>query len=187
MPERQAPIELQGIDLEELRARMDARQLPPVDCWDPPHCGHSSIRIRRDGAWLHEGEPIRRPELIRLFSTILRREPDGAHMLVTPVEKLSVDVDSTAFRAVGLTYEGQGRSRRIAFQLDSGDALMLGPDHPLKVTETAGGPSPRLAVRFGMEAELSRSVYYELAELALAEGSNGVWSEGVFFPLEVKA
>lgn len=187
MPERQAPIELQGLDLQELQAHIDGRRLPPVDQWNPPHCGHSAIRITRGGSWLHEGVPIHRPELIRLFSTILRREADGAHVLVTPVEKLSVDVDSTAFRAVELTHEGQGRSRRIAFKLDSGDAVILGPDHPLKVTETAGGPSPRLAVRFGLEAELTRAVFYELAELALAEGSNGVWSEGVFFPLEETA
>lgn len=184
MPERQAPIELQGITLQELQALIDSRGLPPVERWDPPLCGHSGIRVARDGTWFHEGTPIRRPELVRLFSSILRREADGIHMLVTPVEKLAVDVDSTAFRAVEVKHEGQGRSRRTAFKLNSGDGLILGPDHPLTVTETSRGPSPRVTVRFGLEAELARSVYYELAELALAENSNGVWSEGVFFPLE---
>jgi uncharacterized protein len=187
MPERQAPIDLQGISLEELQALIDAKSRPPVHLWDPPFCGHSAIRIARDGSWFHEGMPIRRPELVRLFSSILRREADGTHMLVTPVEKLAVDVDSTTFRAVEVKHEGQGRSRRVAFKLDSGDGVILGPDHPLSVTETAQGPSPRVAVRFGLEAELARPVYYELAELALAENSNGVWSEGVFFPLEGSA
>lgn len=187
MPERQAPIELQGITLQELQALIDSRRLPPVDRWDPPFCGHSGMRIAADGTWFHEGTPIRRAELVRLFSSILRRETDGTHMLVTPVEKLAVDVDSSAFRAVEMKHEGQGRSRRIAFKLDSGDGLILGPNHPLVVTEGSRGPSPRIAVRLGLEAELTRSVYYELAELALVQDSNGVWSEGVFFPLEALA
>jgi hypothetical protein len=124
--------------------------------------------------------------MVRLFSTVLRREPDGRHVLVTPAEKLDIEVESTAFRAVEMSSEGEGRERRIAFRLDSGDAIILGPDHPLSIIETEGGLSPRLAVRHGLEAELTRPVYYEVAELALAGGDNppGVWSSGVFFPLE---
>lgn len=184
MPERHAPIELAGIGLDELQALLDARTLPPVDRWDPPFCGHSGIRIARDGSWTHEGQPIRRAELIRLFSSILRREADGSHMLVTPVEKLQVDVDVTAFRATELKMEGQKRQRRIALMLDSGEAVILGPNHHLRVEETTQGPSPRLTVRHGLEAELTRAVFYELADVALAESSNGVWSEGLFFPLD---
>ena len=124
--------------------------------------------------------------MVRLFSTVLRREPDGSHVLVTPAEKLEIDVESTAFRAVEMRSEGEGRSRRIAFSLDSGDAVILGPRHPLQVTETGHGPSPRILVRHGLEAELTRALYYELADIALSEGHEppGVWSEDTFFRLD---
>jgi hypothetical protein len=185
MPETRPPIALNGIGLAELQRLIDQRRLPPVERWDPPDCGHSGMRIARDGTWYHDGAPIRRPAMVRLFSTVLRREPDGRHVLVTPAEKLAIDVESTAFRAIGMEVEGNGRNRRIGFALDSGDALILGPDHPLRIVETGHGPSPRLAVRHGLEAELTRAVYYELAELALADGgaTAGVWSEGTFFAL----
>jgi hypothetical protein len=124
--------------------------------------------------------------MTRLFSTVLRREPDGRHVLVTPVEKLDIDVEGAAFRAVEMQSEGEGRERRIAFRLDSGDAVILDADHPLRIEETEQGPSPRLLVRHGLEAELTRAVYYEIAELALAEGADppGIWSDGTFFPLD---
>lgn len=184
MPESRPPIELQGISLVELRKLIDERRLPPVEQWNPDRCGHSGMRIARDGSWYHNDEPIRRPAMVRLFSTVLRRESDGRHVLVTPVEKLEIDVETTAFRAIEMQSEGEGRDRRIAFALDSGDAVVLGPDHPLRIVETPNGPSPRLLVRHGLEAELSRSAYYELADLALAAGDTpGVWSSGTFFPL----
>ena len=185
MPETHPPIELQGVSLAELQKLADERRLPPVDNWDPPNCGHSGMRIARDGTWYHDGMPIRRTAMARLFSTVLRREPDGTHVLVTPVEKLAIDVDATAFRAIELQSEGEGRERRVAFRLDSGDVLILGPGHPLKVVKDENGPSPRLLVRHGLEAELARPVYYELAEIALSEGHEppGIWSSGAFFPL----
>ena len=188
MPESRPPIRLQGVSLEDLQQLIDERRLPPVDRWNPERCGNSAIRIARDGTWYHEGTPIRRPQMVRLFSTVLRREPDGRHVLVTPVEKLDVEVEATAFRAIEMRSEGEGRSRRIGFSLDSGDAVILGPHHRLQLVEGEHGPSPRLHVRHGLEAELSRSVYYELAEIALAEGHEppGVWSQGEFFPLDVK-
>ena len=127
------------------------------------------MRIARDGTWYHDGAPIRRPAMVRLFSTVLRREPDGRHVLVTPVEKLDIEVEATAFRAIEMHSEGDGRDRRIAFALDSGDAVILGPEHPLRIVETATmAPRRALLVRHGLEAELTRAVYYELAELALA-------------------
>ena len=186
VPETRPPIELHGLSLAELQKLIDQRRLPPVDKWNPDRCGHSEMRIARDGTWYHQDSPIRRPAMVRLFSTILRREPDGSHVLVTPVERLEIAVDSTAFRAIEMQSEGEGRSRRIAFRLDSGDAVILGPDHPLKIVEDEHGPSPRLLVRHGLEAELTRPVYYELAELALAEGGDppGIWSDGAFFRLE---
>ena len=186
MPESRPPIELNGISFAELQRFLDERRLPPVDQWNPQACGHSGMRIARDGTWYHEGAPIQRPAMVRLFSTVLRREPDGRHVLVTPVEKLDIDVERTAFRAVGLRTEGKAYSRRIAFELDSGDAVILDSDHPLRIVETGSGPSPRLLVRHGLEAELTRAVYYELAEIAIAEDAKppGVWSSGTFFPLD---
>jgi len=189
VPETQPPIDLRGLSLTDLQRAIDERRLPPVDRWNPDHCGDSEMRIARDGTWYHQGQPIGRPAMVRLFSTVLRREPDGRHMLVTPVEKLEIAVESTAFRAIEMESEGEGEQRRIALKLDSGAALFLGPEHPLRLIETVNGPSPRVAVRFGLEAELARPVYYELAELALAEANDplGIWSEGCFFPLDPAA
>lgn len=185
MPESRPPIDLHGISLAELERLIAQRRLPPVDQWNPERCGNSRMRIARDGTWYHEGTPIRRAEMVRLFSTVLRREQDGGHVLVTPVEKLHIEVEGTAFRAVEMRNEGDGRDRVIVFRLDSGDAVMLDAEHPLRIVQTEQGPSPRLLVRHGLEAELSRAVYYELAELALSEGANppGIWSGGAFFAL----
>ncbi len=185
MPETRPPIDLAGQSLDQLAARIADRSLPPVERWNPSHCGTSEMRIARDGTWYHQGQPIGREAMVRLFATVLRREPDGGHVLVTPAEKLTIEVEATAFRALTMTMEGQGEARRIGFALDSGDAVIAGPDHPLKMVDTPTGPSPRLAVRHGLEAELARPLYYELAEIALAEGHEppGIWSDGAFFSL----
>ena len=185
MPESRPPIQLAGRSLADLAAAIDGKRLPPVDQWNPEHCGDSQMRIAADGTWFHMGSPIGRPAMIRLFSTVLRREPDGSHVLVTPVEKLAIEVEATAFRAIAMTSEGTGEQRQIAFALDSGDAVICGPDHPLTVTAGEHGPNPRLAVRHGLEALIVRPVYYELAAIALAEDRDppGVWSGGAFFPL----
>jgi hypothetical protein len=187
MPDSRFPIDFHRISLAELEKLLTERRLPPVDRWHPERCGHSGMRIARDGTWYHDGTVIRRPAMVRLFSTVLRREADGRHVLVTPVERLDIEVDATAFRAVEMQSEGEGPGRQIAFRLDSGDAVILDAQHPLRIVQTDEGPSPRLAVRHGLEAELSRAVYYELAELALTEGSDpaGIWSSGAFFPLEM--
>src|SRR5689334_25064829 len=98
MPERRPPIDLYGLSLDDLQKMIDDRRLPPVDAWQPERCGHSGMRIARDGTWYHDGAPIRRPAMTRLFSTVLRKEPDGRHVLVTPVEKPDIEVEGTAFR-----------------------------------------------------------------------------------------
>jgi uncharacterized protein len=186
MPETRPPLEAQGQSLAALIAAIEQRGgPPPVDRWNPAHCGHSNMRIARDGSWYHEGCPIERPAMVRLFSSVLRREPDGSHVLVTPVEKLIIDVETTAFRATQMTMADEREERRIGLTLDSGDALIVGPAHRLSVAQTPDGPSPRVTVRFGLEAELARPLYYELAEIALAEGHQppGVWSDGAFFAL----
>ena len=186
MPERHPPIELQGISLAELQKLARGAQAAagrPVESGSMRPFGNAH-RPRRNLVPRGLSDP--RPAMVRLFSTVLRREPDGRHVLVTPVEKLDIDVESTAFRAVEMNSEGEGRRRRIAFRLDSGDAVILGQDHPLRIASEEHGPSPRILVRHGLEAELVRPVYYELAEIALAEGHDpaGIWSNGAFFPLE---
>ena len=185
MPETNPPIDLAGQSLDQLASRIADRAHPPVDRWNPAHCGDSEMRIARDGTWYHQGQPIGREAMVRLFATVLRREPDGSHVLVTPAEKLRIEVEATAFRAVTMTMEGSGEARGIAFALDSGDAVIAGPDHPLTMVDTPEGPSPRLAVRHGLDAELARPLYYELADIALAEGHDppGIWSGGAFFSL----
>ena len=182
MPESRPPLHVAGQSLAALAEAIGDRRLPPVERWDPPLCGHSGMRIAADGTWFHEGAPINRPAMVRLFSTVLRREPDGSHVLVTPHEKLAIDVDLTPFRAIAMTQEGSGEERRIAFELDSGDAVILGSDHPLRMVDE----TPRLLVRHGLEALIARPLYYELAEIALAEGHDppGIWSSGCFFPLQ---
>jgi hypothetical protein len=181
MPETRPPIEVAGQSLAALAAAISERKTPPVERWNPPLCGHSGMRIAADGTWFHDDTPIARPAMVRLFATVLRREPDGSHVLVTPAEKLTIDVDSTAFRAIAMTQEGEGQSRRIAFELDSGDAVILGSDNPLRLVEH----TPRILVRHGLEAMIARPLYYDLAEIALAEGGDppGIWSDGCFFPL----
>lgn len=186
MPELQPPIDLHGLSFADLHKAIDERRLPPVEQWNPDQCGDSEMRIAHDGTWFHQGKPLARPAMVRLFATALRREPDGSHALVTPVEKLSIEVENTAFRALGMRSSGEGEKREIIFSLDSGDAIRLDLDHPLTVIATDRGPSPRVLVRHGLEAELSRAVYYELAEIAIAEGHDppGVWSRGAFFALD---
>ena len=159
--------------------------LPPVERWNPAYCGDSGITIARDGSWSHQGEPIRRPEMIRLFSTILRKDDEG-FMLVTPAEKLSITVEDAPFLAVLMTGAGEGESQCLAFTTNVGDVVTAGPDHALRFSPDprSGAPIPYLHVRRGLEAKLSRAVYYSLVERAVVEdGAFGVWSGGAFFVL----
>lgn len=185
MPETNPPLTLEGRSLAALAEAISGRTLPPVEQWHPDRCGDSEMVIHRDGRWTYRGEPIDREAMVRLFSTVLRREPDGGFVLVTPAERLVIKVESTPFRAVAMTSEGSGTDRRIALEIDRADALIVSASHPLVIVGTPGGPSPRVVVRGGLEAELSRPLYYELAEIALAEANDppGIWSDGAFFSL----
>jgi hypothetical protein len=169
----------------ELLALSRAGKRLPVEQWHPSHCGHSDMRIATDGTWFHAGTPIGRRELVKLFSSILRREPDGSHVLVTPVEKLDIDVEDAPFIAVDADSEGEGRDRQILFRLNTDDVVACGPDHALEVRVDADGtPRPYLHVRGGLLALVNRATFYRLADLALAEGAAppGLWSGGAFFP-----
>lgn len=188
MPERHPPRDLAGLSLSDIAALGAENRLPPVEKWDPEHCGDSRMRIANDGTWYHEGSPIGRPAMVRLFSTILRRESDGSYVLVTPVEKLSIAVDDAPFVAVEMKSEGEGQARRLAFRLNTGDLVLADADHPLRIVARTDGPHPYLTVRKGLDALIARPVYYELVDLALEEESDppGIWSEGRFFALDAR-
>jgi hypothetical protein len=183
------PPDFASLSLADIARLAEENRLPPVESWNPAHCGASDMRIARDGTWFHQGSPIGRPAMVRLFSTILRREPDGSFVLVTPVEKLSIDVEDAPFTAIEMKAEGRGESMKLAFRLNTGDLVSAGPGHALRFEEREDGPRPYLAVRPGLEALVARPVYYELAEIALANGSQppGVWSNGAFFAMEPQA
>jgi len=180
--------DLATLSLADVARLVAERRLPPVDQWNPDHCGDSEMRIASDGTWFHQGSPIGRKEMVRLFSTILRREPDGSYVLVTPVEKLSIEVEDAPFLAVEVQNEGEGKDRRLAFRLNTGDLVIADPSHALGMRGTAEEPRPYLHVRGGLEALIGRTVFYELAAFAIAEQQPGeplgLWSSGSFFPLE---
>jgi hypothetical protein len=186
MPMPAPPADLAGLSLAEIARLAEEKKLPPVESWNPSHCGDSAMRIARDGTWYHEGSPIGRQAMVRLFSTILRREPDGGFVLVTPGERLDILVDDAPFVAVELKSEGSGEARTLAFRLNTGDLVVAGPGHPLRFEAGEDGLHPYVEVRRGLDALVARPVYYELAELALAEGAQppGLWSGGAFFPME---
>lgn len=186
MPSPEPPADLSRLSLADIARLAAEKKLPPVASWNPAHCGHSAMRIAADGTWFHEGAPIARAAMVRLFASILRREPDGRHVLVTPAEKLDIEVEDAAFVAVELKSEGEGPARRMAFRLNTGDVVVAGPDNALAVADRGHGPHPYLHVRGGLEALIARPVFYELAEAALAEAADplGLWSDGAFFALD---
>jgi hypothetical protein len=184
-----APDVLRGI-AEAQAEGAGGRKLPPVEKWNPAHCGQIDMRIARDGTWFYLGTPIGRPALVRLFSTILRREDDGSYVLVTPVEKVQLKVDDVPFIAVRVDAEGEGHDQRLRFLTNVGDEVIAGPEHHLRVTSRGvDEPQPYVHVRGRLEARLSRSVFYELVEMAEERISSdgrrelGVWSNGQYFSL----
>jgi hypothetical protein len=168
------------------REAASGRALPPVEKWNPAHCGDIDIRIARDGTWFHLGTPIGRKELVRLFSTILRRDGDD-YVLVTPVEKMRIVVEDAPFMAVLLDVAGTGREQTLTFTTNVGDQTIAGPANPIRVeTDPVSlAPSPYVHVRRGLEARIARTVFYQLADLSIPGegGMLGVWSGGSFFPI----
>lgn len=183
------PPELASLSLSEIAELVQAQKLPPVEKWEPEETGDSEMQINADGSWLHQGSPINRPAMVRAFSTLLRREPDGSFVLVTPYQKLGIIVDDAPFVAVQMENEGQGKDRKLAFRLNTDHLVIADAVHPLRFPAGSDAPQPYLTVRGGLEAVLARPVYYELAEYALEDNLNpfGLWSNGAFFPIELPA
>lgn len=176
---------LGGIGSDKIRA------LPPVHLWNPSHCGDIGLEIRYDGSWWHEGARMTRFELVRLFSTILRRDADGQYYLVTPVEKVVIRVEDAPFLIVRLDAEeiqanGDPRDRHIALTTNVGDVVILGDAHPLRMHFVAptGESVPYVLIRNGLEARINRACFYQLVDLCEEiDTPNGtrlaVWSGGI--------
>ena len=171
--------DLAKLNLSEIAELVAARKLPPVQQWNPEKSGDSEMRIAADGRWFYKDGEITRPAMIRAFASLLRRESDGSHWLVTPQEKLLISVEDAPLLAVELQSEGTGQSRKLAFRLNTDDLVIAGADHAIELRNAL----PYLHVRNDLWAKFTRPVYYELAELALAEDPDlpRVWSNGSFF------
>lgn len=166
------PPELARLSLSEIAEAVAARRLPPVEQWSPEKSGESEMRIAADGRWFHQGGEITRPAMIRAFAGLLMRDADGAHWLVTPVEKLSIEVEDAPFIAIDMEARTDEAGQVVlAFRLNTDDIVICGPDHPLRVAGSAQVPAFYLAVRHGTEARLNRSTYGQLIDYALDHGA----------------
>jgi uncharacterized protein len=175
----QPPPEIAGLSLAELAEAVATRKLPPVEQWAPANVGDSHMRIAADGTWFHEGSAIARPAMVRAFASLLMRDPEG-HWLVTPVQKLAIEVEDAAFVATDMTEKGGV----LAFRLNTDEIVIAGPDHPLVARGNADTPAIYLAVRRGCEARLNRSTYEQLA--LAADDEWRVSSKGATFSLVPK-
>ncbi len=177
------PPYLAGLTLAEIAELVAQRKLPPVEGWAPQTSADSFMRIAADGTWFHEGGVIKREAMVRAFAGLLRRDADGQHWLVTPFEKLTIEVEDAAFIAVDCVRADDA----LAFRLNTDDLVIAGPEHPLRTEGDPENPAVYLNVRQGCEARLNRSTWAQLVEIALAEGAqdNGwqVTSQGESFRL----
>ena len=162
--------------------------LPPVERWNPAYCGEIDMRIAADGTWHYMGTPINRPALVKLFSTVLRKDPER-HVLVTPVERVGIAVEDAPFLAVEMAVEGEGEGRQIAFRTNVDDLVQVGAERPLRFEQDAkGGVKPYVRVRGELWARVTRSLALDL--IALGEEGEidgaatfGVRAGGAFFPI----
>jgi len=181
------PPSLAALSLADLAEAAESRRLPAVETWAPVHTGESYMRIAADGSWFHEGGRITRPAMVRAFSALLTRDSTGQHWLVTPAEKLSIDVEDAAFLATDMEVRQDAEGRPvIAFRLNTDDLVIAGPDHPLRAAGTPETPAYYLAVRHGTEARLNRSTYGQLIDYALTQSppeALAVESQGGHFRL----
>jgi len=152
---------------------------PPVERWNPAYCGEIDMRIAADGTWHYMGTPINRPALVKLFSTVLRRDPER-YVLVTPVERVGIEVEDVPFLAVEMAVEGDGDSRQIAFRTNVDDLAQVGPEHPLRFDQDAnGGVRPYVKVRGELWARVTRALALDLIALGEEKDVDGVVTFGV--------
>lgn len=165
-----------------------SKGLPPVHLWNPAYCGEIDMRITTDGSWYYLGTPIGRPALVKLFSTILRKDPER-YVLVTPVEMVGIIVEDAPFIAVAMEREREGGEQRLQFRTNVDDHVTAGPDHPLRFApDVKGGLKPYVHVRGDLWAKVSRPVFYDLVALGeerIFEDKLmfGIASDGAFFPM----
>ena len=184
------PPHLASLTLSEIAAQVEARKLPPVEGWAPQKHGDSGMRIAADGTWFHDGSPITRQAMVRAFSGLLVRDPDGSHHLLSPFEKLFIEVEDAPFLATDMVVREENGGAALAFRLNTDELVIAGPDHSIIARGSAETPALYLAVRRGLEARLNRSTYQQLAEYALSlDDSYGgdewaVSSMGETFPLK---
>lgn len=174
------PPELAGLSLAQIADAVATRRLPPLAQWSPADIGDSCMRIAADGAWYHDGGPITRPAMVRAFASLLTCDEGGRHWLMTPHQKLAIEVEDAAFVAVDCV----ARDGSLVFRLNTDDIVIADADHPLSVEGSAQAPRAYLSVRNGCRARLDRSTWLQLAEIALTEGDGAtVTSGGVRFAL----
>jgi hypothetical protein len=178
--------------LERLSATLGAiprgKGPPPVERWNPAYCGEIDLRIAADGTWFYNGTPIGRPALVRLFASILRKDPER-HVLVTPVERVGVVVEDAPFQAVEMAVEGEGEARRIAFRTNVDDLVQVGAASPLRFErDRGGGIKPYVLVRGGLWARVTRALTYDLVDMGEerhfeSRAMFGIAVEGQFYPI----
>ena len=158
--------------------------------WNPPFLGDIDMRIAVDGTWFYMGSPISRHRLVRLFSSVLRREDDGKYYLVTPAERVGIQVDDAPFVAVAMEVRGEGKQQSVTLRTNVDDEVTVDAAHRVRIVQsgTAGEPRPYVLVRGGLEALIGRAIYYDLVDLGTVhetpDGAQyGVWSGGVFHPM----
>ncbi|MDE0590641.1 DUF1285 domain-containing protein [Halocynthiibacter sp. C4] len=174
----------------ETAARAATKKGPaPVHLWNPPFCGDLDMRIARDGTWFYLGTPIGRAGLVRLFSSIIRKDGDD-YFLVTPVEKVGIQVDDAPFVAIDFNAEGKDEAQVLTFETHVGDTVVASAENPIRVSfdPDTKEPSPYILVRANLEALIDRKSFYRLIDLGQhhdVEGKSwfGLWSSGTFFPI----
>ena len=180
------------IDPFALVRKIKSRGPAPVHLWNPPFCGDMDMVITRDGTWVHEGKPIRRAALVNLFASVLKLEEDGDYYLVTPVEKVRINVEDCPFIAQEMDVSGEGSQQNLVFTTNIGEKVRADAEHRLRIDvhPDTGEPHPTVHVRSGLDTLINRAVFYRLIDLAQpGEGESGgstmgIWSGGIFFPLD---
>jgi uncharacterized protein len=172
-----------------MRAAGDGTGPRPVETWNPPYCGDIGLKILSSGVWLYQGSPIGRMAIVRLFASILRRDADGKTYVVTPAEKIDVDVEDAPFLAVDMAVSGDGLQQSLAFRTNVDDVVSVDAAHPLRFVrqDPDGGLKPYILVRGRLEALVTRAVYADLVALAVPRDARspalGIWSGGLWWEM----